>query len=86
MIELGMKGPTLRLGVIGCGGRGRDHLRRLAAMPDVRIVAICDNWQPHLDRALADLWTGTLNRTTGPSFTLRTNGRPILVYRPYPAD
>ena len=36
--------------------------------------------------SLADLWTGTLNRTTGPSFTLRTNGRPILVYRPYPAD
>ena len=33
--------------------------------------------------SLADLWSGTLNRTTGPSFTLRTNGRPILVYRPY---
>ena len=35
--------------------------------------------------SLADLWSGTLNRTTGPSFTLRTNGRPILVYRPYAA-
>ena len=33
--------------------------------------------------SLADLWSGTLNRTTGPSFTLRTDGRPILVYRPY---
>ena len=58
MLDLRMKGPTVRLGVIGCGGRGRDHVRRLAAMPDVRIVAICDNWQPHLDRAFADLWTG----------------------------
>lgn len=32
--------------------------------------------------SLADLWAGTLNRTTGPSFTLRTD-KPILVYRPY---
>lgn len=34
--------------------------------------------------SLADLWSGTLNRATGESFTLRTDGRPILVYRPYP--
>ena len=33
--------------------------------------------------SLADLWAGTLNRTTGLSFTLRTSGHPILVYRPY---
>ena len=35
--------------------------------------------------SLADLWAGTLNRATGHSFTLRTNGRPILVYRFRPA-
>lgn len=35
--------------------------------------------------SLADLWAGTLNRATGHSFTLRTNGRPILVYRLSPA-
>ena len=33
--------------------------------------------------SLADLWSGTLNRTTGTSFTLKTDGRPLLVYRPY---
>jgi len=33
--------------------------------------------------SLADLWAGTLNRTTGRSFVLRTNGKPVLVYRPY---
>ena len=32
---------------------------------------------------LGPLWAGTLNRTTGPRFTLCTS-RPILVYRPYP--
>ena len=35
------------------------------------------------DVSLANLWAGTLNRSTGDSFTLRTDGRPILVYRPY---
>ena len=58
MLDLRMKGPTIRLGVAGCGLRGRDHMKRLAAMPDVRIVAICDNWQPHIDKALKEIWTG----------------------------
>ena len=31
---------------------------------------------------LTQLWRGTLNRTTGDSFTLNAN-RPILLYRPY---
>ena len=31
---------------------------------------------------LTQLWRGTLNRTTGESFTLDAN-RPILLYRPY---
>lgn len=31
---------------------------------------------------LAELWMGTLNRTTGSSFTLRTD-RPLIVYRPH---
>ena len=33
--------------------------------------------------SLASLWSGTLNRATGHSFTLCTDGNPILVYRPY---
>ena len=33
--------------------------------------------------SLANLWSGTLNRATGDTFALCTDGNPILVYRPY---
>ena len=58
MIDFSRKGPEIRIGVVGLGGRGRDHVRRLAAMPDVAITAICDNWQPNVDRTLKDYFTG----------------------------
>ena len=32
----------LRIGVIGCGGRGRGHLRVLNSFEDVELVAVCD--------------------------------------------
>jgi predicted dehydrogenase len=32
----------VRLAVIGCGGRGRYHLERLAGFPDVELVAVAD--------------------------------------------
>ncbi len=56
-----------------------------APRPDTSVTSQGLEW-PLDGVSLADLWAGTLNRTTGPSFTLRTNGKPILVYRPYPAD
>ncbi|MBI2191893.1 MAG: Gfo/Idh/MocA family oxidoreductase [Planctomycetes bacterium] len=33
---------TWRVGLIGCGGMGRYHLKMLQAMPDFKIVAVCD--------------------------------------------
>ena len=53
-----------------------------APVPDTEVSSIGLEW-PLGGVSLADLWAGTLNRTTGPSFTLRTDGKPILVYRPY---
>lgn len=32
----------VRIGVVGCGGRGRYHLQRLATFDDVEIVAVAD--------------------------------------------
>ena len=57
-MDLSMKGPTVRLGVIGCGLRGRDHLRRFDAMPDVEIAVVCDDFRPNLEKALAELRDG----------------------------
>lgn len=33
---------SIRIGVIGCGGNGRGHLKRLAAHPEAEIVALAD--------------------------------------------
>jgi predicted dehydrogenase len=47
---------TLNVGAIGTGGRCQALLRSLAQVPNVRIAAICDIWDVHLDhgRKLAD--------------------------------
>ena len=68
MIDFSAKGPQVRLAIIGLGGRGRDHVKRLGSMPDVAITALCDNWQPNVDRTLSEFWTGS-----GAPFS----GRPV---------
>jgi predicted dehydrogenase len=47
---------TLQVGCIGTGGRCQALMRSLAQVPNVRISAVCDVWDVHLDRArkLAD--------------------------------
>ena len=32
---------NVRVGVIGCGGRGRGHIRSLKAFEDVHLSAVC---------------------------------------------
>ena len=58
-----------------------DAVSIFAPVPDTKVSSTGLEW-PLAGVSLADLWAGTLNRTTGPSFTLRTD-KPILVYRPY---
>jgi predicted dehydrogenase len=41
----------VRVGVVGCGARGRRHLAGLARFADVSIEAICDPFQRNLDVA-----------------------------------
>lgn len=43
---------TIGVGVIGCGGRARGRLMpRLKQMPGVRLVGVCDVFDPHRDAA-----------------------------------
>jgi len=42
---------TVGIGVIGLGGRGRDHLRYYSKLPNARVVAICDVNQAQTERA-----------------------------------
>lgn len=59
-----------------------DAVSVFAPVPGTKVSSDGLEW-PLDGVSLADLWAGTLNRTIGPSFTLRTDGKPILVYRPY---
>src|SRR5262245_36194977 len=50
---LGAQGANERLnvGCIGTGGRCRALMQSLAKVPNVRIAAVCDVYEPHLDLA-----------------------------------
>src|SRR6202142_4105377 len=39
---------TVRMGLIGCGGRGGSHLREWTTLPNVELVAISDVDQSHM--------------------------------------
>jgi len=41
----------IRVALIGCGDRGTALWKRFLAQPDVQPVAVCDVYQPHLQRA-----------------------------------
>ena len=39
----------INLGIIGCGGLGKENLKACAASPDVVVTAACDVWKERLD-------------------------------------
>ena len=64
--------------------RPGDAVSVFAPFTDTAVASRGLEW-PLDDVSLASLWSGTLNRTTGESFSMRAD-RPILVYRPYTSD
>lgn len=48
---LGANG-RIRLGIIGCGNQGKNVFRDMLEQPDVEGVAVCDVYQPYVDRGL----------------------------------
>ena len=46
-------GEKARLGIIGTGSRGQFHIANLLVDPNAEIVALCDDYPPHLDAASA---------------------------------
>ncbi len=41
---------TIRVAVIGTGGRGSDLLRALTTIDEVTVVGVCDDYPPHLEQ------------------------------------
>ena len=46
-----VKGEKARIGIIGTGSRGCFHIKHLVQMHNVEVVALCDNYRPHLEDA-----------------------------------
>ena len=46
-----VQGEKARIGIIGTGSRGCFHIKHLEQMPNVEVVALCDNYRPHLEDA-----------------------------------
>ena len=44
-------GPPLNCAIIGCGQQGRDILTNLSRIPKANISAICDTYNPYMNRA-----------------------------------
>ena len=53
--------PPVTVGVIGTGARGCDLIRALTTIPSGRVVAVCDDYGPHLERGWQ--YAGPLART-----------------------
>jgi len=45
----------VRWGFIGVGNRGHHHMKTLLQMDKVRVTALCDNFAPNVERAVASL-------------------------------
>lgn len=42
--------PAVRVAVIGTGGRGSDLIRALTTIDGVELIAVCDDYPPHLEQ------------------------------------
>ncbi|MBM3854260.1 MAG: twin-arginine translocation signal domain-containing protein, partial [Verrucomicrobia bacterium] len=60
----------VRLGHIGLGTRGWDLIRYTGAIPDAKVVALCDVYGPHLKRGL--------EHSGNPEAKLHTDYRELL--------
>ena len=45
-------GEKLRIGLIGTGSRGMYHLNNIPSIPQAEIVALCNDYKPHLQQAV----------------------------------
>ncbi|MFT4555432.1 MAG: putative dehydrogenase [Porticoccaceae bacterium] len=72
----------LRVGVIGPGGMGMNHVKNLAKRDDVQIVSVCDVDQKRLEAAAAHVETATGKRptATGDMRTLLDNSSIDAVF------
>ena len=52
-VSAAVSGEKVRIGLIGTGSRGMYHLNNLLNIPQAEVVALCDDYEPHLKQAAA---------------------------------
>ena len=52
-VSAAVTGEKVRIGLIGTGSRGMYHLNNLLNIPQAEVVALCDDYEPHLKQAAA---------------------------------
>ena len=70
-----LKSPNEKLGVaiVGCGGRGGDHLRSFAAMPETEVLYVVDVDEKHgRDKAAAAAKPKGASRKSSPTCAKRS--------------
>ena len=86
-----VKGEKARIGIIGTGSRGCFHIKHLVQMPNVEVVALCDNYRPHLEDAaqyypkakLYDDYRHLLEQRDGEGVIIAT---PLYLHAPMTLD
>ena len=51
-VSTAVSGEKIRIGLIGTGSRGMFHLNNIPKIPQAEIVALCDDYEPHLQQAV----------------------------------
>jgi predicted dehydrogenase len=59
---LSSQNETVRIGVIGCGGRGQSHINGFSAQANVEVVALCDVDEAHLAEKVKSMESKGLKR------------------------
>ncbi|WP_435020438.1 Gfo/Idh/MocA family protein [Tundrisphaera sp. TA3] len=74
----------VRVGVVGTGGRGCDLIRALATIDGAELVAVCDDYEPHLKRG--EEYAGPRARPFRDLATMLREARPAAVVIATPLD
>jgi len=71
------KEEPVRVAVVGAGGRGSDLIRKLSTIAEARIVAVCDDYEPHLKNSAA--YAGPLARLFADYHEMLDKAKPQAV-------
>jgi predicted dehydrogenase len=76
--------PLVRVAVVGTGGRGSDLIRALSTIDGAEIVAVCDDYPPHLERGRT--YAGPKARGFGDFATMLREVAPAAIVIATPLD